>query len=122
MNAATDNTQIGGSATPAPPAPPVDEVFEGLKAQVIEAGKHDRYFGEDDLDEDFELVEETEWTQDYKYQSADAIFLHKPTGRHFEISNTRSGSYHTDWYYSAPSFREVKKTVKVIEKTVWEAV
>lgn len=73
-----------------------------------------------DLPEGFELVDEGEWTQEHKYQSAEQIVKHTLTGRHFCLSRSRCGSYHTDWYYSRTLITEVVKVEKTIVVTVWE--
>lgn len=70
---------------------------------------------------DFE--EEGDFTQDHKYQYASNIIKHMKSGRCFEVSCSRSGSYHTDWYYTYDNDPvEVRKVEKVIKTTVWEAL
>ena len=50
-------------------------------------------------DDKFELIEEGEFTQDYKYQNATNIYKELSTGRMFALDISRSGSPFTDWYY-----------------------
>ena len=78
-------------------------------------------------DGDWEIVEEGEWTQDYKYQHKESVVKHVPTGKcyHYEIS--RSGSPFTDWYYSHedgdfPDLVEVEKKERVTTETYWSVV
>ncbi|NVZ18545.1 hypothetical protein HX794_02695 [Pseudomonas costantinii] len=75
---------------------------------------------------DFELIEEGEWTQDHKYQHCDFIVKHTETGKFYEFSISRSGSYHTDWYYSyedeEADLTEVQKVTKTFTREVWQAV
>ena len=75
---------------------------------------------------DFEQVEEGEWAQDHKYQHCDFIVKHIPTGKFYEFSISRSGSYHTDWYYSyeddGADLTEVQKVTKTFTREVWQAV
>lgn len=81
------------------------------------------FFGLDDIDsDDFELVEEDEWTQDYKYQYQSTIIKHVPTSTFWQINNSRSGSYHTDWYYGTPEFYQVTPHTKVITTVEWKVV
>jgi hypothetical protein len=81
------------------------------------------FIGEDELPEDFEIVEDDDWTQDHKYQHCTQIFK-DGEGNFFSVTNSRSGSYHTDWYYQEPHVEQVKRVEKVVTKTVvsWEAV
>lgn len=51
-------------------------------------------------DGDWSVVEEGDWTQDYKYQHQTNIVKHLPTGDHYRYEISRSGSPFTDWYYS----------------------
>lgn len=77
--------------------------------------------------EDWEIVEEGEWTQDYKYQHQTNIVKHIPTGKFYEYSISRSGSPFTDWEYSHsygdyPDLIEVEKKERVITETYWAVV
>jgi hypothetical protein len=64
--------------------------------------------------EGWEVVEETDWTQDHKYQYQETTY-HKD-GQYFSVTQSRSGSYHTDWYYNDPECFEVERheEVKVV--------
>lgn len=76
--------------------------------------------------EDFEVIEEGEWTQDCKHQYCDIFVKHLPTGKFYEYSISRSGSYHSDWYYSyedeGAELAEVQKVTETITREVWQAV
>lgn len=76
---------------------------------------YEEYDGEMD-----DCVSEGEWVQDYKYQLRDDVYKYKDT--FIQVSQRRSGSYHTDWYYSDPDFFEVRSEEIVIKKTVWRLV
>lgn len=52
-------------------------------------------------------IEEGEWTQDHKYQYN--YFIAKIGEQYFTFNQSRSGSYHTDWYYSIDSVSEMNK-------------
>ena len=45
----------------------------------------------------WEVVEEGEWTQDYKYQHKKSVVKHIPTGKFYQYEVSRSL---TDWCYS----------------------
>lgn len=75
-----------------------------------------------DMPEEFTIVEEGDWTQEHKYQYAEHIIKHEPSGRHFCISQSRSGSYHSDWYYGESDLSEVKQVTETITVTKWVAV
>lgn len=66
-----------------------------IHQELADLLKEDRWF------EDFEglkIVQEGHWSQDHKTQSCETVVSFK--GEFFEIQQSRSGSYHTDWYYS----------------------
>ena len=76
---------------------------------------------------DWEVVEEGEWTQDYKYQHKESVVKHVPTGKYYQYEISRSGSPFTDWYYSHedgdfPDLVEVEKKERVITETYWSVV
>ena len=76
---------------------------------------------------DWEVVEEGEWTQDYKYQHKESVVKHVPTGKYYQYEISRSGSPFTDWYYSYedgdfPDLTEVEKKERVIAETYWSVV
>lgn len=75
-----------------------------------------------DMPEEFTVVEEGDWTQEHKYQSAEHIIKHKLSGRHFCVSQSRSGSYHSDWYYGESDLSEVKQVTETITVTKWVSV
>lgn len=52
---------------------------------------------EPDEGESLKIIEEGEWEQDGKYQYRSIIVQFN--GDYIQISESRSGSYHTDWYY-----------------------
>ena len=76
---------------------------------------------------DWEVVEEGEWTQDYKYQHKESVVKHVSTGKYYQYEISRSGSPFTDWYYSYedgdfPDLTEVEKKERVITETYWSVV
>lgn len=71
----------------------------------------------------WEFAEEGDFTQDHKYQYCTNVIRHIESGRCFEVSCSRSGSYHTDWYYTYDSDPyEVKEVEKVTVVKSWAAV
>ncbi|WP_293935386.1 hypothetical protein [Iodobacter sp.] len=54
------------------------------------------------VDDDGELVveESAEWISEGKYETGSLILHVKGTELYFCVSNGRSGSYYTDWYYN----------------------
>jgi len=61
----------------------------------------------DELPSEFTVVEEGAWSQEHKNQFAQHIVM--AHGKFFCISESRSGSYHTDWYYDEPTIQEVTR-------------
>ncbi|WWS23386.1 hypothetical protein PBAHNIPP_00281 [Klebsiella phage KP01] len=72
---------------------------------------------DDDAEEIFVLVEDVDWTQEHKYQDRTQIWYYPARGVHFMVSESRSGSYHTDWYYSPPEVDIVTRHEKVVTRT-----
>lgn len=72
--------------------------------------------------EGWEAVDDGEWTQDGKYQSCSRIVKHTESGRCFCVNAGRSGSYHSDWYYSYDALTEVVAQTKTITVTEWVPV
>ena len=77
--------------------------------------------------DDWELVEDGEWSQDHKYQHKESVVKHVPTGKFYHYEISRSGSPFTDWYYSYedgdyPDLVEVEKKERVITETYWSVV
>lgn len=71
----------------------------------------------------WEYAQEGEFTQDGKCQYSTSIIRHIQSGRCFQVSCSRSGSYHTDWYYTYDNDPvEVKAVEKVVKTIIWEAV
>lgn len=77
-----------------------------------------------------EGITDAAWEQDGKYQSSDCVFkitvgepLEEPSDVFYvRCYQIRSGSYHTDWYYTSFCFSEVtpKEVTETITRTVWE--
>lgn len=97
----------------------LEQLKEHIKQHLDSYGEG--HISDDDLPDSFKLVEEGTWEQDYKTQSKDDIYS-DGEGNHFVISNTRSGSYHTDWYYTAPHIQQVEPKVETITRVVWKGV
>lgn len=79
---------------------------------------------EDDAPIGFEVIEAGEWTQDYKYQLKDWIFRYE--GRFYQLTESRSGSPFTDWYYDSDDWKaevEVEEVEPVeVKITQWKVV
>ena len=82
-----------------------------------------------DYDESlWKIIAEGDMEQDGKYQYQINVVEDLTTGKLYEFSVSRSGSYHSDWYYDweysesteSYDFQEVEP--KVISKTVYVAV
>jgi hypothetical protein len=68
-------------------------------------------------DETFEVVEAGEWEQDHKYQYATHIV--KLDGQFFAVSENRSGSYHTDWFYGDADIFPVDRVEETKVVVTW---
>lgn len=97
-----------------------DAVVLGLKEILKDVGNG--HFGNHLEGTDFEVEEYSDWAQDYKYLHLTYIVKHAPSGRCFEVMQSRSGSPFTDWCYDDPDLgREVVKVTKTITREVWKA-
>ncbi|QQG32236.1 hypothetical protein CkP1_0073 [Citrobacter phage CkP1] len=81
-------------------------------------GYSDNYDFEDS--EYLEEVEDDDWTQDHKYQYRQVVYYSKKHDVYVAVNESRSGSYHTDWYYSEPDVSLVEKQERVVTKTITE--
>ena len=79
---------------------------------------------EDEYPEGFTAVEESNWVQDGKNQRQEIIF--KFGGKFYSLNDSRTGSYHTDWYYDSeywPDELDLWEVVPVeITTRRWEAI
>ena len=78
----------------------------------------------DDAPIGFEVIEEDEWTQDHKYQLKDWIFKYE--GKFYQLTENRSGSPFTDWFYGS-DYWEAEVEVEEVEPvevkiTQWKVV
>lgn len=71
----------------------------------------------DDEDDSLEIVEEGDWTQDHKYQHMETVAKYE--GKFYSFNQSRSGSYHTDWYYNDTEVYEVEPVTKTITVTTY---
>lgn len=88
--------------------------------QIME--DHDGYSERYDF-EDSDYVEEyedDEWTQNHKNQYRSAIYYSAKHDVYFQVNESRSGSYHTDWYYDQPDVFIVEKHEREVTKIVTE--
>lgn len=81
------------------------------------------YIGIDDLPEQMSEVEDDGWTDDGKYSHTSAIYKDdQEPPNYFQINNSRSGSYFSDYDYSTPEVYQVKPVVKTITVVEWKPV
>lgn len=77
---------------------------------------------EDDYSEAYEVIEEGEWTQDNKYQHREIIFKYQ--GKYYSLTESRSGSPFTDWYYDSDDWDDEVEAPEVVpvqvKSTVWK--
>lgn len=71
-------------------------------------------------DEGLTILQDGDWVQEHKYQFRTSIVEYE--GKTYGINESRSGSYHTDWYYDDPSVDEVEKKEEIVTITKWVAI
>jgi len=78
---------------------------------------------EDNLPEQLTLVEGNNWEDQGKYQySYDVYKDDQEPPNHFMITNSRSGSYYSDYEYGQPTVLAVKPVVKTFTKITWKGI
>jgi hypothetical protein len=70
--------------------------------------------------EELVIAEEGEWEQNGKCQFRYTVVEYKD--KFYELQQSRSGSYHTDWYYNTPDIIEVVRKENTVTQVYWEAV
>ena len=100
----------------------ISEMKEKILKEIME--DHDGYSENYDFeDSDYlEEVDHDEWTQNHKYQYRQVVYYSKKHNVHVAVNETRSGSYHTDWYYMEPDVSLVEKRERKVTKTITEWV
>lgn len=69
-------------------------------------------------DDALEIIEEGDWVSEGKQDICETIVKHE--GKYYEITQSRSGSYYSDYYYDDPDVCEV--VPKEITTTKWVKV
>lgn len=92
--------------------------LEELKALAAENGEN--YFGIDDLPEDWDEIDDGNWTDEGKYSYMTRIVA--KNGKFFAIDQSRSGSYFSDYYYTTAEVYEVARKEIVTTVVKWEPV
>lgn len=64
-----------------------------LKKELVEA-----IFDWEEV-EFWSIKEEGEWIDDGKYSFRESVLFNELTGKYYSVSQSRSGSYYTDYYY-----------------------
>jgi len=79
-------------------------MIEKLQKLVEQSDDESAEYLIDCTDIEYEVVEEGDWIDDGKYQHRN--FDVKIDGKYYSFSESRSGSYYTDWYHSVPEVCE----------------
>jgi len=74
---------------------------------------------QDEADE-VEHIESGDWIEGGKYSFKDDIVLYE--GKYYMITQSRSGSYFSDYHYDDPEIVEVAPRTETIVKTFWDVV
>jgi hypothetical protein len=78
------------------------------------------YFIDDTDPEVIEIIQEGDWKQEHKYQYSETIV--KFEDKYYSVNQSRSGSYHSDWYYNDPDVYEVERKEEIVTKVTWPRV
>lgn len=79
------------------------------------------------VDEIYEVIDEGDWDDQGKYQYKTMIVKNKETGKFYEYTIQRSGSYFSDYYYSTDGEPfvdavEVERKERTIVEIYWKNV
>ena len=67
-----------------------------------------------------EIVENGDWVDEGKYSYKETVVKYQDT--YYMISESRSGSYFTDYHYDDPEICQVMPRTETIVKTFWDVV
>lgn len=90
-----------------------------MKIPITEEYAERLFFNEGD--DQYDLMDFDEWIGGGKYESCAPVYRSKTSGQHFAMFISRSGSYHSDYYYNFPSELVEVKEIEVIRKE-WSVV
>jgi len=71
-------------------------------------------------DESVEIIEDGDWIDDGKYSFKETVIKYE--GKYYQIDESRSGSYYTDYDYFDPTIIEVTPEDVVRTVRVWRPV
>lgn len=87
---------------------------ESLKSLILNLWNEEE---NDELYESFEIIDYGKWINDGKYDERDSIVKYKD--RYFNINQSRSGSYFTDYDYGDQDVWEVEPFEETITVKSW---
>jgi hypothetical protein len=91
------------------------KVSKELEQEVLNLIKENENFIEDI--EEFTIIDEGEWISEGKYSYQKTIIKYKEF--YFQISNSRVGSYHSDYDYNEPEISQVEPKEETRIITTW---
>ncbi len=93
---------------------------DAVLSEIIE--DHDGFSENYDFDfsDYLKPVEIEDWVQDGKCQYRQCVYFSPKHNVHVSVNETRSGSYHSDWYYAVPTVELVEPRERVVTQTVRE--
>lgn len=74
----------------------------------------------EDGSKDVEIVERGDWVEEGKYSYRSTVVKYEDT--FYMITESRSGSYFTDYHYEDPEIVQVAPREETIVKTFWDVV
>lgn len=93
---------------------------DAVLSEIIE--DHDAFSENYDFDfSDYLIqIESEEWTQQGKCQYRRVIYFSPKHYVYVSVNESRSGSYHSDWYYAVPTVELVEPRERVVTQIVRE--
>lgn len=94
--------------------------IDAVLSEIIE--DHDAFSENYDFDfsDYLKPIEIEDWVQDGKCQYRQCVYFSPKHNVHVSVNETRSGSYHSDWYYAVPTVELVEPRERVVTQTVRE--
>lgn len=85
------------------------QISAGLLEVMDSCRNRNGYLYWEELPDEFELIDDGDWTQEHKYQIQESIVKHKPTGKYFLLVSTRWGDYYSGFECDRTEVVEVER-------------
>lgn len=96
------------------------QALEILKEKYMSELHNKIYEAFDEDSDEIEIIEVGEWEIEYKDCACKESIV-KLEGKYYSITESRSGSYYSDYFYDEPTIVEVEPKTETVVVTKWVA-